>query len=102
MKNKKQLLLLTMVIAIVSTIIMFNANKETNPTSRIADIAFTQIEALASDESGTNVGTCYTDHYSWESTQHRHCDSRTSSSTIYPCPSAWCSGAGMNAANCTK
>lgn len=101
---KKYVFLTTLfVVSIVSTVLV-NALNKTNKESYIRDLALMHIEALAQGEDGTNVETCYTDHYEWESTQHLHCNSNTSSTTIYPCPTEWCDGAGYSnsASKCTK
>lgn len=92
----------SVLVAIVSFFFISNIVEKYDENCIVKDLAFEQIEAIAQGEDGTSVGTCYLDHYSWEATQHKHCNTNTSSTMIYPCPSDWCNGSGFNEAKCTN
>ena len=77
----------------------------TTPVATLSDLQYENIEALTDGESGsgTPVDNCYLsdgdiDSMGW----YKFCDSKTSSSMIYPCPSSTSFGPGKSKTMCTK
>lgn len=70
-----------------------------------SDLVSANIEALANDESGTTTGYCYTNIDEAFSGKFQYkCNSATSSSAIYPCPTSFTEGwvENMFRDRCTK
>ncbi len=68
----------------------FGVHKSMKSNVGLSDLALANVEALANGENGgTPVRTCYTGTIYEDAgspTSIQPCDSRTSSSMIYPCP----------------
>lgn len=53
----------------------------------LSDLVLENIEALAQDENGTDVGVCYySQSFSTVTGYKNFCDSQTDNNRIYPCP----------------
>ncbi len=73
--------LVLLAIIVVSTICMKKSMKDV----RLTDLGLENVEALAADNEGTSVGTCYLEESTSPDRDHKlFCDTRTS--TIYSCP----------------
>ena len=82
MKKIYALIAAAIVLAAVSVAVIVNAGK---PDSFLE----ANVEALADDEEGTPVKTCYidSDNFDDDYTMAVFCNTNTSSSMIYPCQS---------------
>lgn len=82
------------------------------PENNLSALSLANLEALASEsggdldgsESGTAVGDCYTRLWGGSSsnTFFFECNSKTSDSMIYPCPSSETYGTKGVVSKCTK
>lgn len=80
---RKKLFLVVLAITIVSVICV----KKSMKGVCLTDLGLENVEALAADNEGTSVGTCYLEEStSPDRDQKLFCDRRTSNGTIYPCP----------------
>ncbi len=86
LKMKKRILLGLFALALLATA-GYGVQKS---EAGLSDLALANVEALANGENGgTPVRTCYTGTIYEDAgspTSIQPCDSRTSSSMIYPCP----------------
>lgn len=77
-------------------------------TVALSDLALANVEALANrGEDGTNTGQCFLQQSSGSSGDSGYkiyCNSETSNTQIYPCPSSESHGTYLNTATdrCTK
>ncbi|MEY8708789.1 NVEALA domain-containing protein [Bacteroides faecichinchillae] len=80
---KKKVFLVVLAITVVSAVCV----KKSMKGVRLTDLGLENVEALAADNEGTSVGTCYLEEPTSSDRDHKlFCDRRTDNSTIYPCP----------------
>jgi hypothetical protein len=84
--NKNRKILAGIAILAIAGIATFNVSLNSQ-NRKVGGISLANVKALASGEDGTSVGTCYLTTNSGTVSEWKvFCDSRTSSTTIYPCP----------------
>ena len=80
---KKKFLLVVLAVTVVSAVCV----KKSMKGVCLTDLGLENVEALAADNEGTSVGTCYLEEPSSSDRDHKiFCDRRTDNGTIYPCP----------------
>lgn len=90
----------TLLIAVV-----YGTKAMRSNSPRLTELALENVEALAQNESGTNVGYCYLQQsFASSSGYKKFCDSRTNDTKIYPCQSSETYGSYSESAKdrCTK
>ena len=102
---KKIVFFLVAAAIIVAAAVGVSVSARSNDT--YMEFALANLESLARNEDGGDDGTpaeyCYHSVLSPNSGHwHYTCDSQTSPSTIYPCPSSMTEGNGSNRDRCTK
>lgn len=98
---RKKLFLVVLAITVVSTVCV----KKSMKGVRLTDLGLENVEALAADNEGTSVGTCYIEESTSPDRDHKlFCDGRTSNGTIYPCPQSMTYGSYLENSRdrCTK
>ena len=82
---KKKFLLVVLAVTVVSAVCV----KKSMKGVCLTDLGLENVEALAADNEGTSVGTCYLEESTSPDRDHKlFCDGRTDNGTIYPCPQA--------------
>ncbi|WP_455962193.1 NVEALA domain-containing protein [Bacteroides bouchesdurhonensis] len=80
---KKKFLLVVLAVTVVSAVCV----KKSMKGVCLTDLGLENVEALAADNEGTSVGTCYLEESTSPDRDHKlFCDGRTDNGTIYPCP----------------
>ena len=80
---KKKFLLVVLAVTVVSAVCV----KKSMKGVCLTDLGLENVEALAADNEGTSVGTCYLEEPTSPDRDHKlFCDGRTDNGTIYPCP----------------
>lgn len=80
---KKKFLLVVLAVTVVSAVCV----KKSMKGVCLTDLGLENVEALAADNEGTSVGTCYLEESTSPDRDHKlFCDGRTDNGTILPCP----------------